>query len=664
MIHKGEAMSESPAAVDASLAEGLRRTLDGRWADVRDEARRLPPELLAPPLQLTDVEAQRALVAERLTALADRGHGRRGLPQQHGGDGDIGGSVVAFEMLGHGDLSLLVKSGVQWGLFGGAVLNLGTERHHARYLDDIASLSLPGCFAMTETDHGSDVQSLRTTATYDEATDELVIDTPYAGARKDYIGGAARDARMAVVFCQLSTRGQVHGVHAVLVPIRDQQGEPYAGVTIGDCGAKAGLNGVDNGRLIFDHVRVPRENLLGRYGDIDSDGVYSSPIDNPDRRFFTMLGTLVRGRISVAGAAGAATRTALTIAVRYAERRRQFSRPGAPGSEEVTLLDYRAHQRRLLPAVATSYAYAFAQDEMVAVLHDLASTEGDVGEPAEHEAGSGEVSGRLHAQRELESRAAGLKAMATWHATRTIQECREACGGAGYLSENRLPALKADTDVFTTFEGDNTVLLQLVARGLLTAYRDEFGSLDTLGTVRLVIGQFAGAVIERTTALQLVGRLVESARGKDGEGDLLDRGHQLSLLEQREEHVVEGLARRLRRAGEKDVDAFQVFNDAQDHLLLAARVHVERIVLEAFVAGIERCDDPAAREVLERLCDLHVLALLERDRAWFVEHGRISTTTARSIPRTVDELCAALRPHTLTLVAGFGIPDTWLDVAM
>jgi acyl-CoA oxidase len=644
-------MSHAVPSAEHDLAAALARTLDGRWSDVRREARALPADLVAPHLQLTDVEAQRALVADRMQALAALGHGRRGIPQEHGGDGDVGGSVVAFEVLAHGDLSLLVKSGVQWGLFGGAVLNLGTHRHHDAYLDDIATLALPGCFAMTETDHGSDVQSLATTATYDEATDELVVHTPHRGARKDYIGGAARDARMAAVFCQLASRGTVHGVHAVLVPIRDEQGNPCRGITIEDCGVKAGLNGVDNGRLTFDHVRVPRTNLLNRYGDIDADGNYTSPIDDPDRRFFTMLGTLVRGRVSVAGAAGAAARSALAIAVRYAEGRHQFTRPGGSG-EEVALLDYRAHQRRLLPAIATSYALAFAQDEMVGVLHDLSTSR------------DGSSEDRVHAQRELESRAAGLKAIATWHATRTIQECREACGGAGYMGENRLPALKADTDVFTTFEGDNTVLLQLVAKGLLTAYRDEFGALDTIGTVRYVVGHVAGAMIERTTALQLVGRLVEAARRREGEGDLHERGHQLWLLEQREEHVLDGLARRLRRGGEEGADAFEVFTDAQDHLLLAARAHVDRIVLEAFVAGIDRCDDDEARQVLERLADLHVMSLLERERAWFIEHGRVSSATARTIPAAVDALCATLRPHARALVDGFGIPQGWLAVAM
>src|SRR6201999_958920 len=195
-----------------------------------------------------------------------------------GGLGDPAGAGGAHEMLGFGDLSLMVKAGGQWGVFGGGGQRLGAERPHQRYLRDIVDLSLPGCFAMTETGHGSDVQHLRTTATYDPAAGEFVIATPDPGARKDYIGNAARDGRMAVVFAQLIVAGTSHGVHALLVPIRDADGHALPGVLIEDCGRKGGLNGVDNGRLTFDDVRVPREALLNRFGDVDADGVYRSPI--------------------------------------------------------------------------------------------------------------------------------------------------------------------------------------------------------------------------------------------------------------------------------------------------------------------------------------------------------------------------------------------------
>src|SRR5207245_7271834 len=120
-------------------------------------------------------------------------------------------------------------------------------------------------------------------------------------------------------------------------------------------------------------------------------------------------------------------------------------------------------------------------------------------------------------RRELETRAAGLKAVATWHATETIQTCREACGGAGYLSVNRLGGLKADTDVFTTFEGDNTILLQLVAKELLTGYRDHFGELDWLGTVRFVADSAIETVVERVGGRRILERLLDATPGRGDE---------------------------------------------------------------------------------------------------------------------------------------------------
>ncbi|MFP5336059.1 MAG: acyl-CoA dehydrogenase [Actinomycetes bacterium] len=634
--------ADPPVTVDRTAR--LRTVLDGPRADVREAVRARIEAALHPPTADLATEEHRAQVLRQLHELAASGVQRLGFSSRHGGGDDIGGSVTSFAMLGFTDLSLLVKAGVQWGLFGGAVQALGTERHHERYLRPIMDLDLLGCFAMTETGHGSDVQSIRTTATYDPATREFVVRTPDPSARKDYIGNAARDGRMAVVFAQLVTAGEGRGVHAFLVPIRDEDGAPAPGVTITDCGRKAGLNGVDNGRLVFDDVRVPREALLDRYGSVAEDGTYSSPIENEGRRFFTMLGTLVRGRVSVAGGALSAAELALTIAVRYAEQRRQFSRPGS--DEEVVVLDYLAHQRRLLPALATSYALRFAQNELTSTLHDVQGAE--VPDDAR--------------QRELESRAAGFKALATWHATATIQTCREACGGAGYLWENQLPALKADTDVFTTFEGDNTVLLQLVAKTLLTRYRDHFGELDTLGTARFVADQFVEAVIERTAARALLQRLSSARRGPDA--DLRDRAWHVQLFEDRERHVLETLARRLRAGSASGVDAFEVFNGAQDHVLRAARVHVERVVLEAFVAAVDACGDPDVVDLLDRVCDLYVLGSVEADLDWFTGHSRLTPARAKAVTRAVNDLCGELRPHARTLVDAFGVPEAAVTATM
>ncbi|MGZ4546428.1 MAG: acyl-CoA dehydrogenase family protein, partial [Blastococcus sp.] len=292
--------STLPGTVDP---QKLQETLDGRWAHVRRDARENMHDEDFLPTYGENVEEARERVTRMARKLAESGRVGLGFPKEFGGEDDAGGSVTSIEMLAYGDLSLMVKAGVQWGLFGGALQLLGSRRQHEEYLRDVMSFDLPGCFAMTETGHGSDVQQLRTTCTYDPETQCFDLNTPHQAARKDYIGNAAKDGRMAVVFAQLITQGKNHGVHAWLVPIRDENGNPMPGVTIGDDGAKAGLLGVDNGRLTFDHVQVPRDMLLDRYGQVAEDGTYTSSIENETRRFFTMLGTLVRGRVSVGGSA-------------------------------------------------------------------------------------------------------------------------------------------------------------------------------------------------------------------------------------------------------------------------------------------------------------------------------------------------------------------------
>ncbi len=624
--------------------------LDGKYADVRQLVRKNLTEhadILDAAEQLSRAD-YRQRVLDVVLMMAETGQSGMGFPEEYGGGGDVGASVAAFETLALGDLSVVTKAGVQFGLFGGAILQLGTKPHHDAYLQDLIRCRLVGCFAMSETGHGSNVQALGTTATYDPDTDEFVVVTPDDASRKDYIGNAADHGRAAVVFAQLVIGGLSQGVHAFVVPIRDEDGSPARGVRIEDCGPKIGLNGVDNGRLWFDEVRIPRTSLLNRYADVTPDGEYVSPIENPDRRFFTMLGTLIQGRVCVGGAAINASKVALAIAVKYGLVRRQF---GAPGSDtEQLLLDYGMHQRRLFPMLARTYALHFAQERLAADLHDGFSTT--------------EVEASEHDRRALESRAAGTKALGTWHASNTIQACREACGGAGYLSVNRFDALRADTDVFTTFEGDNTVLLQLVAKGLLTDYRDSFEDLDQLGLVRFVASMAVETVIERTSVHKLLERLRDAVPAGDSHVDpdagLLDSGYHLSLMRWREEHMLAGVARRLKRGMDAGGDPAQVFSTCQDHVIGAAWAHVERLMLEAFTEKVASMDDGPNRAAVNLVGNLYALSAIEHDRAWFMEHGRLSSARSKAVTRTVNELCRRMRPICEQLVDAFDIPPAML----
>lgn len=160
-----------------------------------------------------------------------------------------------------------------------------------------------GAFALTEIAHGSYTLGMRTTAHYDVTTKQFIINTPDFEAAKCWVGNLGKTCTHAIVYAQLYTPdGQHHGLNGFLVPIRDTKTlKPFAGVSVGDMGAKVGLNGVDNGFVMFDHYRIPREYLLSKLGHITDDGQFVSPIKDPKKRIGASFGSLSGGRVNICG---------------------------------------------------------------------------------------------------------------------------------------------------------------------------------------------------------------------------------------------------------------------------------------------------------------------------------------------------------------------------
>ena len=615
----GEAADEP--AFDVGTMHAL---LDGYHADLREALLHRLSQADFAYVPQHEIAAYRQRVLEWCRALAADGYGAIAYPHEFGGEHDAARAIVAFETIAYHDTSLVVKFGVQFGLFGGSIWLLGTRRHHEKWLGGVGTLEVPGCFAMTETAHGSNVRDIETTATWVHETGEFEIHTPNRGAMKDYIGNAALHGRLATVFAQLVTGGERHGVHAILVPIRDDDGVPLEGVTIEDCGAKEGLNGIDNGRIAFDRVRVPRENLLNRFGDVAGDGTYNSPIRSAGRRFFTMIGTLVAGRVAIAAASLSTSKSALAISVRYAANRRQFGPEGRP---EVPILDYRVVQHALLPRVAAAYMLDFAITDLIRRFAERSETDAQ----------------------EVEALAAGLKAWASRYAVGTMQAAREVCGGQGYMAANRIAGLRADTDVFTTFEGANDVLLQLVARSRLTDYRERFGDLKLWNVVRWIGGRAVRTITERNPVV---------TRRADQE-HLRDPEFHLAAFAWREDRLLASLATRLRARIQDGTDSFDALNECQDHAIDAAIAHVERHILERARTAIEEAE-PSLRPTLDRASALFALSAIHRDAAWFLTKGYLEAGKAEAVRDEIAGLCSELRPDAVRLVDAFGIPDALL----
>ncbi|MFZ5970254.1 MAG: acyl-CoA dehydrogenase [Bacteroidota bacterium] len=596
--------------------------LDGDQAATIQKVKTLLQDPAFAYLQTDSPPDYRAKVLHWCHLLARQGYGAMAYPKEMGGQADMAAYFTIMETLSYHDLSLVVKFGVQFGLWGMSVYFLGTEKHHKKYLKQIGTLELPGCFAMTETNHGSNVKGIETTATYDHATKTFTIHTPNENARKEYIGNAALHGRMATVFAKLIIDGKDYGVSAFVVPLRDAQGNTLPGITIQDCGRKLGLNGVDNGVIYFNKVVIPKDDMLDRFASVNEAGHFESPIASDNRRFFTMLGTLVGGRIGIPRAGLSAAKSGLTIAIRYGDQRRQFGPEGAP---EVPILNYRTHQRRLMPLLANAYAIHFSLQYLTDRF--LKRTENDM--------------------QEIEALAAGLKSFATWNTTTTLQECREACGGKGYLSENRLDALKADTDIFTTFEGDNTVLMQLVAKSRLSEFRQEFSNMNVLGLLGYVADQAATSITEMNP---LIVRNTE-------EEHLLDFEFHLNAFRYRERDILTSAAKRLKRLIGEGMDSFDAFNVAQHHLVQVGFAYIERIVLEQFILKLNEVQDPACRSVLTKLCQLFALSQIDKNKGWYLEQGYMEGVKTKAIRKLINQLCWDIRQEAVPLVDAFNIPD-------
>ena len=615
-------------------AQAVGERILGRWANIRRHTRSVivEKELFKP--EGAPMDKHREWVLKSLKTLVKENATQYGFPAELGGERNPAGSLSSFEELVFGDPSLQIKFGVQWGLFGSAILYLGTEYHHKTFLPGATNLETPGVFAMTETGHGSDVASIGTTATYDPATQEFVIHTPDRHSYKDYLGNAALHGEAAVVFAQLYTQGEHHGVHAFYVPIR-KRGKLLPGVGSQDDGLKGGLNGIDNGRLFFNEVRIPRANLLNRYADVAVDGTYSSEIEAPGRRFFTQLGALVQGRVSLTGAVTNAQKLALDIAVRYGLARKQF--PG-PDGQEVTLMDYGRHQRRLIPLIARTYAQIFAHQEMLEQFHVVFTGENDTEET----------------RSDLETVSAAGKALSTWYALDTIQQCREACGGQGFMAEHRLTGLRADLDVYVTFEGDNNVMLQLVAKRLLADYAKAFKSPDFGDMAKYLAGQATEAAVNRGGLRGLAQSIVDFGSTARSVGFVKEEEHQHQLLTDRVHTMVASVANKLKAAGKDKQKQAELFNRYQNDLIKAGRAHAELIMWEAFTSALKTIQDEQSKTILTWLRDLYGFGLLEENLDWYLINGRLSGARAEAITEYIDSrLLPRLRPHVESLVDAF-----------
>ncbi|KAJ6305457.1 hypothetical protein OIU78_020905 [Salix suchowensis] len=484
---------------------------------------------------------------------------------------DPGKYFAIVEAAGAVDISLGIKLGVQYSLWGGSVINLGTKKHKDKYFEGIDSLDYPGCFAMTELHHGSNVQV---------------------------------HGKFASVFAKLMLPAQDAkgvsdmGVHAFIVPLRDlKTHQELPGIEIHDCG----------------HKMCPW------------DGKYTSSLPTINKRFAATLGELVGGRVSLASSSTSILKVANAIAIRYSLLRQQF---GPPNQPEVSILDYQSQQHKLMPMLASTYAFHFATSYLVEIYSQMKTTHAE------------QLVGDVHGL------SAGLKAYVTSYTAKSLSVCREACGGHGYAAVNRFGILRNDHDIFQTFEGDNTVLLQQVAADLLKQYKQKFQG-GTLAITWNYLRESMNTYLSQPNPV--------TARW-EGVEHLRDPKFQLDAFRYRTSRLLQSAAVRLRKHS-KTLGGFGAWNRCLNHLLTLAESHIESVILAKFIETVEKCPDASTRAALKLVCDLYALNQIWNDIGTYRNVDYVAPNKAKAIHKQTDYLSFQVRNIAKELVDAFDLPD-------
>ncbi|ETN75635.1 acyl-CoA dehydrogenase, middle domain protein [Necator americanus] len=491
-------------------------------------------------------------------------------------------------------------------------------------LDEWLSLAIArgiiGTYAQTELGHGTNLKNLETTATYDPKTKEFIINSPTITSAKWWPGALGKSSNYAVVVAQLYTQGVCRGPHPFIVQLRDlETHKPLKGVRVGDIGPKFGFNSSDNGFLLFDNYRIPRNHMLMRHSKVEEDGTFIAP-----KHSKLNYGTMVFVRSIMIKDQATQLAAATCIAIRYSAIRRQGEI--SQGCGEVQILDYQTQQFRLLPQLARAFAFMFAayeiRDLYMKVTEQLTQ-------------GNTELLPEIHAL------SSGLKSVVSWEAAQGIEQCRLACGGHGYSLASAFPEIYAYSVGGCTYEGENIVMLLQVARFLMKAAEEVRSGSAHLAAICGYIGK------------------PESVRSRfttwDSYSDA-DIVHDFEHVAKKQVFRAYNALKRHQRESTPE----EGWNRASIELCKASRMHVRLYLVKTFLQKIATTSEPSLRAPLTDLATLYVFDLITASQGEFTKGGFMSDIQADAVREGIYRCLERLRPNAVSLVDSWDFDDAEL----